>query len=62
MKKIVIISGVTALIFSCNSVDTMNTELTTKMDSVSYSLGVSLANNLKTSGFETVESDAISSA
>ncbi|MBL6657183.1 MAG: FKBP-type peptidyl-prolyl cis-trans isomerase [Flavobacteriales bacterium] len=32
------------------------------MDSVSYSLGVSLANNLKTSGFETVESDAISSA
>ncbi len=62
MKKIVIISGVTALIFSCNSVDTMNTELTTKMDSVSYSLGVSVANNLKTSGFETVESDAISSA
>lgn len=62
MKKIVLISGVTALIFSCNSVGTMNTDLTTKMDSVSYSLGVSVANNLKTSGFETVESDAISSA
>ena len=32
------------------------------MDSLSYSLGVSVANNLKSSGFETIESSAISAA
>lgn len=62
MKKIVLIFGVSALIFSCNSVDTSNSELSTQMDSVSYSLGVSVANNLKSSGFETIESSAISEA
>ena len=54
MKKIVLIFGVSALIFSCNNVDTSNSELLTQMDSVSYSLGVSVANNLKSSGFETI--------
>ena len=62
MKKIVLIFGVSALIFSCNNVDTSNSELSTQMDSVSYSLGVSVANNLKSSGFETIESSAISAA
>lgn len=62
MKKIVLIFGVSALIFSCNNVDTSNSELLTQMDSVSYSLGVSVANNLKSSGFETIESSAISAA
>ena len=62
MKKIVLIFGVSALIFSCNNVDTSNSELSTQMDSVSYSLGVSVANNLKSSGFETIESSAISEA
>jgi len=32
------------------------------MDSVSYSLGISVANNLKNSGFESIETDAMSSA
>ena len=62
MKKIVFIFGVSTLIFSCNNVDTSNSELLTQMDSVSYSLGVSVANNLKSSGFETIESSAISAA
>lgn len=62
MKKIVLIFGVSALIFSCNNVDTSNSELSTQMDSLSYSLGVSVANNLKSSGFETIESSAISAA
>lgn len=62
MKKIVLIFGVSTLIFSCNNVDTSNSELLTQMDSVSYSLGVSVANNLKSSGFETIESSAISAA
>ena len=62
MKKIVLIFGVSTLIFSCNNVDTSNSELLTQIDSVSYSLGVSVANNLKSSGFETIESSAISAA
>ena len=62
MKKIVFIFGVSTLIFSCNNVETSNSELLTQMDSVSYSLGVSVANNLKSSGFETIESSAISAA
>ncbi len=62
MKKIVLIFGLSALIFSCNNVDTSNSELSTQMDSLSYSLGVSVANNLKSSGFETIESSAISAA
>jgi len=62
MKKIVLIFGVSALIFSCNKLDSSSSELLTQMDSVSYSLGVSVANNLKSSGFETVESSAISAA
>jgi FKBP-type peptidyl-prolyl cis-trans isomerase FklB len=62
MKKIVLIFGVSALIFSCNNVDISNSELSTQMDSLSYTLGVSVANNLKSSGFETIESSAISAA
>ncbi len=62
MKKIVLIFGVSALIFSCNNEDISNSELSTQMDSLSYSLGVSVANNLKSSGFETIESSAISAA
>ncbi|MGB1305984.1 MAG: FKBP-type peptidyl-prolyl cis-trans isomerase [Flavobacteriales bacterium] len=32
------------------------------MDSVSYSLGISVANNLKSSGFESIETQAVASA
>ncbi|MGB2363602.1 MAG: FKBP-type peptidyl-prolyl cis-trans isomerase [Flavobacteriales bacterium] len=32
------------------------------MDSVSYSLGISVANNLKSSGFESIETHAVASA
>lgn len=62
MKKIILITGITTLIFSCSNTDTSNTDLSTKLDSISYSLGVSVANNLKSSGFESVESAAISAA
>ena len=39
-----------------------NVKLNTKMDSVSYSLGVSVANNLKSGGFESIETHAVTSA
>ncbi len=62
MKKIVLITGITALIFSCNNVETSSSDLSTKIDSLSYSLGVSVANNIKSSGFDSIKSGAVSLA
>jgi FKBP-type peptidyl-prolyl cis-trans isomerase FklB len=62
MKNKLFILGVAATLVACNQENYTNAELTTQIDSVSYSLGISVANNLKNSGFESIETDAMSSA
>ena len=62
MKNKLFILGIAATLVACNQENYTNAELTTKIDSVSYSLGISVANNLKSSGFESIETDALSSA
>jgi FKBP-type peptidyl-prolyl cis-trans isomerase FklB len=62
MKNKLFILGIAATLVACNQENYTNAELTTQMDSVSYSLGISVANNLKNSGFESIETDAMSSA
>lgn len=62
MKNKLFILGISATLLACNQNDYTNTELTTQMDTISYSLGVSVANNLKNSGFESIETEAVASA
>tara|TARA_B100001059_G_scaffold155329_1_gene154927 strand:+ start:5036 stop:5710 length:675 start_codon:yes stop_codon:yes gene_type:complete len=62
MKNKLFILGVAATLLACNQENYTNAELTTQIDSVSYSLGISVANNLKNSGFESIETDAMASA
>lgn len=62
MKNKLFILGVAATLVACNQENYTNAELTTQIDSVSYSLGISVANNLKNSGFESIETDAMASA
>lgn len=62
MKNKLFILGVAATLVACNLEKYTNSELTTQIDSVSYSLGISVANNLKNSGFESIETDAMASA
>ena len=62
MKNKLFILGIAATLVACNQENYTNAELTTQIDSVSYSLGISVANNLKNSGFESIETDAVSSA
>ena len=62
MKNKLFILGIAATLIACNQENFSSAELTTPMDSVSYSLGVSVANNLKSSGFESIETDALASA
>ena len=62
MKNNLFILAVAASLVACNQENFSSSELTTPMDSVSYSLGVSVANNLKSSGFESIETHALASA
>ena len=62
MKNKLFILGISASLIACSPNNSTNTELSTQIDSVSYSLGISVANNLKNSGFESIETDAIASA
>jgi FKBP-type peptidyl-prolyl cis-trans isomerase FklB len=62
MKNKLFILGIAATLVACNQENYTNAELTTQIDSVSYSLGISVANNLKNSGFESIETDAMASA
>tara|TARA_Y100000385_G_scaffold287066_1_gene350403 strand:- start:771 stop:1445 length:675 start_codon:yes stop_codon:yes gene_type:complete len=62
MKNKLFILGVAATLVACNQENYTNAELTTQIDSVSYSLGISVANNLKNSGFKSIETDAMASA
>ena len=62
MKKSLLVLILGSTIVSCSNVQNGNAELNTRLDSVSYSLGVSVANNLKSSGFDEIQSSAISTA
>ncbi len=62
MKNKIFILGIAVTFVACNQFSYNNVELNTQMDSVSYSLGISVANNLKSSGFESIETQAVASA
>ena len=62
MKKSLIVLILGSAIVGCSNVQISNAELNTRLDSVSYSLGVSVANNLKSSGFDEIQSSAMSAA
>lgn len=62
MKKNVMILSLASTFVACTNVQNTNMELTNQMDSVSYSLGVSVANNLKSSGFEDINSNILANA
>ena len=62
MKNKLFILGIVVTFVACNQTSYNNVELNTQMDSVSYSLGISVANNLKSSGFESIENQAVASA
>ena len=62
MNNKLFILGVAVTFVACNQTSYKNVELNTQIDSVSYSLGISVANNLKSSGFESIETQAVASA
>ena len=62
MKNKLFILGIAVTFIACNQNSYKNVKLNTQMDSVSYSLGISVANNLKSSGFESIETHAVASA
>ena len=62
MKNKLFILGIVVTSVACNQTSYNNVKLNTQMDSVSYSLGISVANNLKSSGFESIETHAVASA
>ena len=62
MKNKLFILGISVTFVACNQTSYNNVELNTQMDSVSYSLGISVANNLKSSGFESIKTQAVASA
>ena len=62
MKNKLFVLGIAVTVVACNQTSYNNVELNTQMDSVSYSLGISVANNLKSSGFESIETQALASA
>ena len=57
MKKNYLILAFSFLLFSCNY-ENVNVDLNTQVDSVSYSLGISVAENLTNSGFENLNTKA----
>ena len=62
MKNKLFILAIAVTFVACNQTSYKNVELNTQIDSVSYSLGISVANNLKSSGFESIETQAVASA
>jgi len=62
MKNNFLILGLATLVVACNLESNQSSELSNQMDSVSYSLGVSVANNLKSSGFDSIKSSIIAQA
>ena len=57
MKKNYLILSFSVLLFSCNY-ENVNVDLNSQVDSVSYSLGISVAENLTNSGFENLNTKA----
>ena len=62
MKNKLFILGIAVTFIACNQTSYKNVELNTQIDSVSYSLGISVANNLKSSGFDSIETHVYASA
>ena len=62
MKTTFLIIIIAVLTVSCNQENYTSSELNTSMDSVSYSLGISVANSVKTQGLESVDAQAIGQA
>ena len=62
MKNKLFILGIAVTFVACNQASYNNVKLNTQIDSVSYSLGISVANNLKSSGFDSIETHAVASA
>ena len=62
MKNKLFILVIVVTSVACNQTSYNNVNLNTQMDSVSYSLGISVANNLKSSGFDSIETHAVASA
>ena len=61
MKKFKLVAFAMATAATLN-LNAQKMELKTKADSISYAIGVSIANNLKSGGFEGLNSDLISTA
>ena len=62
MKNKLFILGIAVTFVACNQTSYNSVELNTQIDSVSYSLGISVANNLKSSGFDSIETHVYASA
>ena len=62
MKKSSLIIFLITVLISCNLENNSNVSLENQLDSVSYSLGVSVANNLANNGFEDLQPLALSNA
>ena len=62
MKTTFLIIIIAVLTVSCNQENYTSSELNTSMDSVSYSLGISVANSVKIQGLESVDAQAIGQA
>jgi len=60
LKKLLLPAVVIAMVVSsCNAQEKSNTNMKTEKDSISYSLGVSIANNLKQGNLEDVNVDVM---
>ena len=62
MKTTFLIIIIAVLTVSCNQENYTSSELNTSMDSVSYSLGISVANSVKTQGLENINAQIIGQA
>lgn len=63
MKNLILLLSLSAFLLSCsNNSDFSVTSLNTKIDSVSYSLGVSVASNIKAQKMEDVNASAVAQA
>ena len=62
MKNNLFILGIAATIGACNLVNNADAKLETKLDSVSYSLGISVAESVKAQGLDAMNAQSIAAA
>lgn len=62
MKKNLFILGLAATFGACNEGNNMNAKLETQLDSVSYSLGINVAESVKNQGLDDINPQAIAVA